>query len=157
MFICNGILFNHESPRRGENFVTRKITLGVAAIKLGLLNTLRLGNLSAKRDWGFAKDYVEGMWLMLQQDQPDDYVLATGETHSVQEFCELAFSHVGLDWKKHVEVDPRYYRPAEVDLLIGDPSKARQKLGWKHSLSFEGLVKLMVEEDLKHLKQKNHI
>jgi GDPmannose 4,6-dehydratase len=157
MFICNGILFNHESPRRGENFVTRKITLGVAAIKLGLLNTLRLGNLSAKRDWGFAKDYVQGMWLMLQQDQPDDYVLATGETHSVQEFCELAFAHVGLDWKKHVEVDPRYYRPAEVDLLIGDPSKARQKLGWKHTLSFEGLVKLMVEEDLKYLKQKNHI
>jgi GDPmannose 4,6-dehydratase len=154
MFVCNGILFNHESPRRGENFVTRKITLGVASIKLGLMKKLRLGNLNAKRDWGFAKDYVTGMWLMLQQDEPEDYVLSTGETHTVQEFCEIAFSHAGLDWKKHVEVDSKYYRPTEVDLLIGDCSKAKNKLGWKHSLGFEDLVKLMVDEDIKYLQKK---
>ncbi|MFT3709458.1 MAG: GDP-mannose 4,6-dehydratase [Archangium sp.] len=148
MFVCNGILFNHESPRRGEGFVTRKITRGVAAIKLGLTDKLALGNLDAKRDWGFAKDYVEAMWLMLQQEKPDDYVVATGETHTVSEFCELAFAEVGLDWKKHVVVDQRYFRPTEVDILLGDATKAREKLGWKPRTSFKELVKLMVASDL---------
>jgi len=148
----NGILFNHESPRRGETFVTRKITRAVAHIKAGLQNKLFLGNLDAKRDWGYAKEYVEVMWLMLQQDQPDDYVIATNESHSVREFLDLAFSHVGLEWKQHVEIDPRYYRPAEVDLLIGDPRKAKKKLGWEPKTKFADLVKLMVEADTKLLK-----
>jgi GDPmannose 4,6-dehydratase len=154
MHASNGMVFNHESPRRGESFVTRKITLGVAAIKLGMQQTLTLGNLEAKRDWGFAGDYVEAMWLMLQQDQPDDYVLATGETHSVREFCEAAFSHVGLDYRQYVTVDPRYFRPTEVDLLVGDASKAREKLGWQPKISFQGLVQMMVEADLELLKRQ---
>jgi GDPmannose 4,6-dehydratase len=151
MFICNGILFNHESPRRGENFVTRKITRGVAAIKAGLTDELRLGNLDAKRDWGYAKDYVEAMWLMLQADAPDDYVVATGETHTVREFCEVAFSHAGLDYKKHVKVDPQYFRPTEVDLLLGDASKAQKKLNWKPRVAFAELARLMVDADLQAL------
>jgi GDPmannose 4,6-dehydratase len=144
----NGILFNHESPRRGENFVTRKITLGVAAIKAGKAKQIHLGNLDAKRDWGFAGDYVEAMWLMLQRETPDDYVVATGETHSVREFLEQAFSHVGLDWREHVLVDPRFFRPAEVDVLLGDPTKARTLLGWKPRVDFATLVRMMVEADL---------
>jgi GDPmannose 4,6-dehydratase len=156
MFVCNGILFNHESPRRGEAFVTRKITRGVAAIKLGLTDTLALGNLDAKRDWGYAKDYVEAMWLMLQQGTPDDYVVATGETHTVREFCEVAFGHVGLDWKKHVVVDPKYFRPTEVDLLLGDASKAKQKLGWVPKTRFADLAKLMVDSDLEVIKRETH-
>ncbi|GIU85326.1 MAG: GDP-mannose 4,6-dehydratase [Acidimicrobiales bacterium] len=148
LFACSGILFNHESPRRGLEFVTRKISHGVARIKLGLADELRLGNLDAQRDWGYAGDYVEAMWMMLQQDEPDTYVIATGETHSVREFCELAFSHVGLDWQDHVVVDPKYFRPAEVDALVGDASYARQKLGWKPKTSFEELVVMMVEADL---------
>lgn len=151
LFACSGILFNHESPRRGLEFVTRKITNGVARIKLGLASELRLGNLDAKRDWGYAGDYVEAMWLMLQQDAPDDYVVATGETHSVQEFVEEAFGHAGLDWKKYVVIDPRFIRPAEVDLLVGDASKAKKKLGWKQKVSFHELVRMMVEEDIKGL------
>jgi GDPmannose 4,6-dehydratase len=149
MHVSNGILFNHESPRRGENFVTRKITMGIAAIKQGKAKDLRLGNLDAKRDWGFAGDYVEAMWRMLQQETPDDYVVATGETHSVREFCEKAFAHVGLDWQKYVVVDPKYFRPAEVDLLLGDPAKAKKQLGWQPKVDFEGLVRLMVDADLK--------
>ncbi len=148
----NGILFNHESPRRGETFVTRKITRAVAHIKAGLEDKLYLGNLDAKRDWGYAREYVEAMWLMLQQDTPDDYVIATNETHSVREFLELAFAHAGLNWQKHVEIDPRYYRPAEVDLLIGDYSKAKKRLGWEPKTKFADLVKLMVEADIKLLK-----
>jgi GDPmannose 4,6-dehydratase len=148
MHVSNGILFNHESPRRGENFVTRKITLGVAAIKRGKAKELRLGNLDARRDWGFARDFVEAMWLMLQQEQPDDYVVATGETHSVREFCEEAFGHVGLEWKDFVKVDPKYFRPAEVDILLGDASKAKAKLGWQPKVTFKELVRLMVEADL---------
>jgi GDPmannose 4,6-dehydratase len=148
----NGILFNHESPRRGETFVTRKITRAVAHIKAGLQKKLALGNLDAKRDWGYAKEYVEAMWLMLQQPEPDDYVVATNETHSIREFLEAAFGHVGLDWKKYVETDPRYYRPAEVDLLIGDSSKAKKKLGWEPKTKFTELVKLMVDADVKLLK-----
>ena len=155
LYVSNGILFNHESPRRGENFVTRKITMGVAAIKQGREKELKLGNLDAKRDWGYAKDYVEAMWRILQQDQPGDYVIATGETHSVREFCEEAFGCVGLDWKDYVKVDPKYFRPAEVDLLLGDASKARRELGWSPQVSFKQLAKLMVEADLesagKHL------
>ncbi|MSU27389.1 MAG: GDP-mannose 4,6-dehydratase [Pedosphaera sp.] len=150
----NGILFNHESPRRGETFVTRKITRAVAAIKLGRQDKLFLGNIDSKRDWGFAKEYVEAMWLMLQQPEPDDYVIATGETHSVREFLEVSFGHLGLDWKKHVEIDPRYYRPAEVDLLIGDPSKAKEKLGWVPKVTFTELAKLMVDADLKDLQDQ---
>jgi GDPmannose 4,6-dehydratase len=148
----NGILFNHESPRRGEAFVTRKITRAVAQILAGLQDKLHLGNLDAKRDWGFAKEYVEAMWLMLQQDEPDDYVIATGETHSVREFLEEAFALVKLDWKKYVVHDARYLRPAEVDLLIGDASKAQKKLGWKPQTTFKELVKLMVEADIELLK-----
>jgi GDPmannose 4,6-dehydratase len=151
MHASNGILFNHESPRRGETFVTRKITRAVAHIKAGLQDTLYLGNLDAKRDWGYAKEYVEAMWLMLQQDKPDDYVIATNETHSVREFLEVAFGHVGLNWKKYVKIDKRYYRPAEVDLLIGDYSKAKRKLGWKPKTTFEDLTKLMVDADVKLL------
>jgi GDPmannose 4,6-dehydratase len=148
MHISNGILFNHESPRRGENFVTRKITLGLAAIKQGRARELKLGNLEAKRDWGFAGDYVEAMWLMLQQAQADDYVVATGETHSVQEFLEEACAHVGLDWREHVKVDAKYFRPAEVDLLLGDASKARRVLGWKPKVGFKELVRMMVDADM---------
>ncbi|QSJ15384.1 GDP-mannose 4,6-dehydratase [Nostoc sp. UHCC 0702] len=153
LFACNGILFNHESPRRGETFVTRKITRAVARIVAGKQKNLYMGNLDAKRDWGYAKDYVRAMWLMLQQDQAEDYVIATGETHSVREFLELAFGYVNLNWQDHVEFDDRYLRPSEVDLLIGDPTKARQKLGWTPSITFEGLVALMVEADLQALGQ----
>ncbi len=148
LHVSNGILFNHESPRRGENFVTRKITMAVAAIKQGRQQELRLGNLDAKRDWGFAGDYVEAMWRMLQQDEPGDYVIATGETHSVREFCEEAFSHVGLDWREHVKVDPKYFRPAEVDLLLGDAGKARRVLGWEPKVTFRELARMMVDADL---------
>ena len=148
MHATNGILFNHESPRRGETFVTRKITRAVARIKLGLEKELYLGNLDAKRDWGYAKEYVEGMWRMLQQPEGDDYVLATNETHSVREFCEVAFKHAGLNWQDHVKYDARYERPAEVELLIGDYAKAKAKLGWEPKTTFEGLAKLMVESDL---------
>lgn len=148
MFATNGILFNHESPRRGETFVTRKITLGLARIKLGVQEKLYLGNIDAKRDWGFAGDYVEAMWLMLQQDEADDFVIATGETHSVREFLDLAGERLKLDWKKYVEIDPKYFRPTEVDLLLGDSSKARKKLGWKPKVGFEALVDMMVDADL---------
>ena len=149
LFACNGILFNHESPRRGETFVTRKVTRAVARIVAGKQKKLYMGNLDSKRDWGYAKDYVQAMWLMLQQEHADDYVVATGETHSIKEFLELAFGYVNLNWQEYVEFDARYLRPAEVDLLIGDPAKARQKLGWAPSVSFEQLVNLMVEADLK--------
>ena len=157
MRVCNGILFNHESPRRGENFVTRKISLGVAAIKLGLRKALALGNLEAKRDWGFAGDYVEAMWLMLQQDKPADYVIATGETRSVARFCEAAFSHVGLDYKQYVVVDPLYFRPTEVDLLIGNAAKARDDLGWRPHTSFQQLVSMMVDSDIELLKHQHRL
>jgi GDPmannose 4,6-dehydratase len=153
LFACSGILFNHESPRRGLEFVTRKITHTVARIKLGLATELRLGNLEARRDWGFAPDYVRGMWLMLQHDRPDDYVIATGETHSVREFCQEAFGHVGLDWEKHVVADPKYFRPAEVDLLVGDAGKADRVLGWKPAVTFRDLVRIMVDADLKTIRQ----
>jgi GDPmannose 4,6-dehydratase len=148
----NGILFNHESPRRGEAFVTRKITLAVAHILAGLQDKVSLGNLDAKRDWGYAKEYVEAMWLMLQQEKPDDYVIATGETHSVREFLEEAFGLAGLDWRKHVVYEPRYLRPAEVDMLVGDSSKAERQLGWKPKTTFKELAKLMVEADIELLK-----
>ena len=148
LFACNGILFNHESPRRGENFVTRKITRSIGRIVTGAQKKLPLGNLDARRDWGFAGDYVRGMWQMLQLDTPDDYVLATGETHSVRDFLDTAFSHVGLDWKEHVEIDSRQIRPSEVDLLLGDASKARQAFGWKPSVSFRQLVEMMVDADV---------
>ncbi len=152
MYCCSGILFNHESERRGREFVTRKVTDGVARIKLGMATELRLGNLDSKRDWGFAGDYVRAMWLMLQQDEPDDYVVATGETHTVRRLVELAFSAVGLDWQKHVKIDPSLVRPAEVDLLIGDPSKAKRKLGWTPDVTFEKLVERMVNADLARLQ-----
>jgi GDPmannose 4,6-dehydratase len=148
MHVSNGILFNHESPRRGENFVTRKITMGLAAIKKGKARELRLGNLEARRDWGFARDYTEAMWLMLQRDQPDDYVVATGENHSVREFLEEAFSYAGLEWQQYVKVDPKYFRPAEVDLLLGNPAKAQKALGWKTRVGFRELVRLMVDADM---------
>jgi GDPmannose 4,6-dehydratase len=148
MFACSGILFNHESPRRGIEFVTRKITDGVARIYHGLSSELRLGNLDAKRDWGFAGDYVEAMWMMLQHDAPDDYVVATGETHTVREFCEIAFEAAGLDWEKYVKVDPKFMRPAEVNLLLGDSTKAHKALGWKPKVSFKELVNMMVESDI---------
>jgi GDPmannose 4,6-dehydratase len=151
LFACNGILFNHESPRRGETFVTRKITRALARIVAGKQKQLYLGNLDSKRDWGYAKDYVRGMWLMLQQDEPDDYVLSTNETHSIREFLDIAFGYVNLDWHDYVEFDPRYLRPAEVDILIGDSTKAREKLGWQPSVTFEELVALMVEADLEVL------
>lgn len=153
LFACSGILFNHESPRRGLEFVTRKITHAVAKIKLGQAKDLRLGNLEAKRDWGFAGDYVRAMWLMLQQDRPDDYVVSTGETHSVREFCEVAFDHAQLDWQKYVVQDPAFMRPAEVDHLIGNPAKAGKILGWKPTVSFTGLVCMMVDADLETLKK----
>ena len=152
MYACNGILFNHESPRRGETFVTRKVTRAVAAIRKGRQKELFLGNLESKRDWGYAKEYVEGMWRMLQQPEPDDYVLATNETHSIQELCEVAFSHAGLDWQDHVKFDARYERPAEVDLLIGDPAKAKAKLGWEPKTLFKQLTELMVDADIAMLE-----
>jgi GDPmannose 4,6-dehydratase len=152
MHASNGILFNHESPRRGETFVTRKITRALAHILAGKQDKLYLGNLDAKRDWGYAKEYVEAMWLMLQQDKPDDYVIATNETHSIREFLDLAFGYKGIDWKKHVEIDERYYRPAEVDLLIGDYAKAKKQLGWEPKTKFHELVKLMVDADIKLLE-----
>jgi GDPmannose 4,6-dehydratase len=156
LFACNGILFNHESPRRGETFVTRKITRAVARIKAGLQKKLYLGNLDAQRDWGYAKEYVEAMWLMLQQPEPDDYVIATGETHSVEEFLVEAFSHAGLDWRPYVEFDPKYLRPAEVDLLVGDAGRARRVLGWEPATTFEGLVRLMVNADVEALEEGTH-
>jgi GDPmannose 4,6-dehydratase len=154
MYACNGILFNHESERRGETFVTRKITRAVARIKHGLQDKLYLGNLDAKRDWGYAPDYVEAMWLMLQADTPDDFVIATGETHSVREFLELSFTHAGLEWEPHVEIDPRYFRPSEVDVLLGDPSKAREELGWAPKVGFEELVRIMVDADVTALEDQ---
>lgn len=154
LYAASGILFNHESPRRGLEFVTRKISDGVARIKLGHAKELRLGNLEAQRDWGFAGDYVEAMWRMLQQDQPDSFVIGMGETHSVREFCEIAFGHVGLDYNDHVVQDERFYRPAEVDLLISDPTKARVKLGWEPSVTFKELVTMMVDADLERLSRK---
>lgn len=157
MFACNGILFNHESPRRGETFVTRKITRGIASILAGEQDKLYMGNLDAKRDWGYAPDYVEAMWMMLQQDKPDDYVIATGETHSVKEFLSEAFGLVGLDWKKYVEIDPKYFRPSEVDVLLGDASKANKNLGWKPRTTFKELVRIMLEADLKEKELEHKI
>ena len=154
LFAVSGILFNHESPRRGMEFVTRKVSDGVARIKLGLQQTLAMGNLDAKRDWGFAGDYVRAMWMMLQAQQPDDYVIATGATHTVRELCEVAFSHVGLDWQAHVKTDPQFIRPAEVDLLLGDAAKARRVLGWKPEVDFHGLVKMMVDADLARVRRE---
>jgi GDPmannose 4,6-dehydratase len=154
---CNGILFNHESPRRGKTFVTRKITTAAARIKLGLQDKLFLGNLDAKRDWGYAKDFVQAMWLMLQQENPDDYVIATGETHTVREFLEEAFAYLELDWHNYVEIDPKYFRPAEVDILQGNYSKARKQLGWKPSVKFNELVRLMVDADLKEIRKRHHL
>lgn len=154
MFACNGILFNHESPRRGETFVTRKITMALARIRHGLQDKLYLGNIDAKRDWGFAGDYVEAMWLMLQQAKADDYVIATGETHSVREFLEIAFQYAGLDWKKHVAIDKRYFRPTEVDLLLGDATKAKKKLKWKPRVGFRELVHMMVDADMKLVEKE---
>jgi len=152
LFACSGILFNHESPRRGLEFVTRKVCYGAAQIKLGLAHELRLGNLEARRDWGFAGDYVEAMWRMLQQGTPDDYVVGTGETHSVRELCQAAFGYLDLDWDRYVQVDPKLIRPAEVDLLVSDPRKARETLGWQPTMSFEGLIRMMVDADMAHLK-----
>ena len=157
IFACNGILFNHESPRRGETFVTRKVTRAVGRIKAGLEDKVHLGNLEAKRDWGYAKEYVEAMWLMLQQEEPADYVVATGETHSVRELLEEAFVYAGLDWRKHLAIDERYYRPAEVDLLIGDASKARSKLGWEAKTKFKELVRLMVDADMEAANKEAHL
>lgn len=157
LFACSGILFNHESPRRGLEFSTRKVTHGAARIKLGLDNELRMGNLDAKRDWGFAGDYVKAMWLMLQQDEPDDYVVGTGETHSVRELCEVAFDYVGLDWRDHVVVDPKFFRPADVDFLVADATKARTKLGWEPTVTFEELIHMMVDADLELLKRENNL
>ena len=154
MFACNGILFNHESPRRGESFVTRKITRAAARIRLGLQNKLYLGNLDSKRDWGYAKDYVKAMWLMLQQDQPDDYVISTGETHSVREFLDEVFGYLDLNWQDYVEVDPRYFRPAEVDLLLGDASKAKSILNWEPKVTFQQLARIMAEADLEDAKSE---
>jgi GDPmannose 4,6-dehydratase len=157
LFICNGILFNHESPRRGETFVTRKITRAVGRITQGLQDKLYLGNLEAERDWGFTGDYVEAMWLMLQQQNPDDYVIATGKAHCVRELVELAFAAAGLDWRPHVEVDPRYFRPTEVDALCGDPTKARDVLGWKPRVTFPELVKMMVEHDIELARRERTV
>lgn len=154
MYACSGILFNHESPRRGTEFVTRKVTRAVARIKMGLQKDVHLGNMDARRDWGFAGDYVQAMWLMLQQDAPDDFVIASGETHPVRELCEVAFSRVGLNWEDYVVVDPKFYRPAEVELLIGDPAKARQKLGWEPKVSFKELIEMMVDSDLKAVQKE---
>ncbi len=157
IFACNGILFNHESPRRGETFVTRKITRAGTRIKMGLQDKLYLGNLNAKRDWGYAKDFVKAMWLMLQQNEPDDYVIATGITHSVREFVEAVFDRLDLDWKKYIEIDPRYFRPAEVDLLLGDARKARKKLNWRPNVTFNELVDIMVEADLELARKEAHL
>jgi GDPmannose 4,6-dehydratase len=157
IFASNGILFNHESPRRGETFVTRKITRGATRIKLGLQQKLYLGNLEAKRDWGYAKDYVEAMWMMLQQDVPDDFVIATGDSHSVKEFLIKTFDLLGLDWNKYVEIDQRYYRPMEVDFLLGDSTKAKNKLGWQPKVNFEQLVKIMVESDLELAQKETYL
>lgn len=157
LYGCNGILFNHESPRRGETFVTRKITRALAHIKAGLQDSLYLGNLDAKRDWGYAKEYVEAMWLMMQQEKADDFVIATGETHTIKDFLDEAFSYANLDWKKYVKIDPRYYRPSEVDLLIGDSSKAKQKLGWEPKTTFKELVRLMVDSDIKLLNTEKNL
>ncbi|MBN2394590.1 MAG: GDP-mannose 4,6-dehydratase [Anaerolineae bacterium] len=154
IFACSGILFNHESPRRGLEFVTRKVTYQVAKIKMGMADQLALGNLDSKRDWGYAGDYVRAMWLMLQQDEPDDYVVGTGETHSVQELCEVAFGRVGLNWRDYVVQDPRFMRPAEVDLLVSDPSKAQAKLDWKPDITFKGLIEMMVDADIELLKEE---
>ncbi len=157
LFACSGILFNHESPRRGLEFVTRKVTYQIAKIKLGMADKLALGNLDSKRDWGFAGDYVRAMWLMLQQDDPDDYVVGTGETHAVQELCEVAFAHVGLNWRDYVVQDPRFMRPAEVDLLVSDPSKAKAKLGWEPNVTFKSLIEMMVDADLELLKTEKEV
>lgn len=157
LFACNGILFNHESPRRGETFVSRKITRAATRIKVGLQQKLYLGNLEARRDWGYAPEYVEAMWLMLQKAKPEDYVIATGKNHSVKEFVEEAFGLLGLDWRQHVEIDPRYFRPAEVDLLLGDPSKAKKKLGWEPKSQFKDLVRVMVEADLELAKKEAYM
>ena len=157
LFACNGILFNHESERRGETFVTRKITRAATRIKLGLQEKLFLGNLDAKRDWGYAKDYVEAMWLMMQAERPDDYVIATGETHSVREFVEETFRYLDLDWQQYVEIDPWYYRPSEVDLLLGDASKARKELGWEPKVGFKELVKLMVDHDMSLAREEKQL
>jgi GDPmannose 4,6-dehydratase len=154
MFASNGILFNHESPRRGETFVTRKVTRAIARIKHGLQDKVYMGNLDAKRDWGFAGDYVEGMWRMLQHDEPDDFVLATNETHSVREFIDLAFAHAGLDPEEHIEIDPKYFRPSEVDVLLGDYSKVKEKLGWEPTVTFDGLVQMMVDADVKAVEDE---
>lgn len=154
MFACSGILFNHESPRRGLEFVTKKVTYGAAKIKLGLADSLCLGNLDAKRDWGYAKDYIEAMWLMLKQDTPEDYVISTGETHSVKEWVEASFKCLDLDWEKYVKIDKSFIRPVDVDLLVGDSSKAEKKLGWKTKVNFNGLVKIMVEYDYNYLKKQ---
>ena len=156
LFACNGILFNHESPRRGETFVSRKVTKAAARIKIGIQEKLFLGNLTARRDWGYAEDYVEAMWLMLQQDKPDDYVIATGETHTVNDLLDEAFGHLNLDWKKHVEIDARYYRPTEVDLLLGDASKAKRVLHWEPKVRFKELVRMMVDSDLQKERAKHH-
>jgi GDPmannose 4,6-dehydratase len=155
LYACSGILFNHESPRRGLEFVTRKVTHGAARIKLGLAQDLHLGNLDSRRDWGYAGDYVRAMWLMLQQDHPDDYVVGTGSTHAVRELCQAAFGCLGLDWEQYVVVDPKFYRPAEVDLLVSDPSKARRVLGWEPEVGFEELVEMMVKADLASLREEN--
>ncbi len=155
IFAVSGILFNHESPRRGLEFVTHKVTYGAVKIKLGLANELRLGNLDSKRDWGYAGDYVRAMWMMLQQPEPDDYVIATGKTHSVRELCEVAFGYLGLDYRDYVVTDPRFYRPAEVDQLVGDASKAKRVLGWEPKVSFEELIKMMVDADMKALKEEH--
>jgi GDPmannose 4,6-dehydratase len=154
LFACNGIVFNHESPRRGETFVTRKITRAATRIREGLQDKLYLGNLDAKRDWGFAGDYVEAMWLMLQQDQPDDYVVATGETHSVREFIEEVFGYLDLDWQQYVEIDARYFRPAEVDLLLGDPAKAREVLQWEPKITFKSLARMMTDADWERARKE---
>jgi GDPmannose 4,6-dehydratase len=157
LYTCSGILFNHESPRRGLEFVTRKVTYGAVLIKLGLAGELRLGNLDSRRDWGYAGDYVRAMWLMLQQDEPDDYVVGMGETYSVRDLCRAAFGRLDLDWEKYVVVDPQFYRPAEVDLLVSDPTKARERLGWEPEVSFEVLIEMMVDADLAHLKQVHNL
>lgn len=157
MFACNGILFNHESPRRGETFVSRKITQAAARIKLGLQDKLFLGNLDTKRDWGYAKDYVQAMWMMMQQDNPDDYVIATGETHTVRELLDESFGYLNIDWHKHVEIDPKYFRPAEVDILLGDYSKAKKQLGWEPTVRFHELIRLMVYSDLEDIKKTHNL
>ena len=157
LFACSGILFNHESPRRGLEFSTHKVTHGVARIKLGLDNELRMGNLDAKRDWGYAGDYVKAMWLMLQQDEPDDYVVGTGSTHSVRELCEVAFDYLGLDWQDHVVVDPRFLRPADVDFLVADAAKAHTRLGWEPTVTFGELIQMMIDADLEALKKENNL